>query len=304
MIVDDDEGMRESLALIFQDEGYDTCTAKDGKEAADKARERFFNAAVIDIKLPDTEGPELLRKLKELHAEMAGIMITGYPSLQNAAAALNEGADAYLEKPFAVPQLKATVQRSLSKRRFALESSQRLAQEMREKEHYKQLSIMDELTEVYNYRYFHELLSREVAKARRYSRSLSLLMVDIDGFKEYNDRCGHPAGDEILKKVARILRRSCRETDPVARYGGDEFAIIAPETNQDGASALASRLKQKIEQARLGDGISCLTISIGLASYPSDAHDKGQLIFQADQALYRAKHGGGNRLCLPEEGDQ
>jgi diguanylate cyclase (GGDEF)-like protein/PAS domain S-box-containing protein len=173
----------------------------------------------------------------------------------------------------------------------------RLEREIKAREFYHALSIIDELTGLYNYRHFHELLTQGLRRSERYSHPLSLLMIDIDNFKRYQDVNGHIAGDEALKAIAQIMRNTVRGVDMVARYGGEEFAIILPETTKEVAAIAAERVRNATAETILPTG-DRLTISVGVASYPADAESKEQLICQADQALYRAKKQGKNRTCI------
>lgn len=164
------------------------------------------------------------------------------------------------------------------------------------------LSITDELTKIYNHRYFMHQLRKEVSRAVRYNHSLSLAMFDIDHFKNYNDKNGHLKGNEVLRIVSQMLDDQSREGDIVARYGGEEFVIIMPETDKMGASALSERIKQSIadyvfenEEEQPADN---LTISGGIATCPSDAFNANELIEKADKALYKAKESGRNKVEL------
>ena len=160
------------------------------------------------------------------------------------------------------------------------------------------LSITDGLTGLYNHRHFHEHLEVEVNRAQRYDLNLSLIMIDLDHFKKFNDSYGHLEGDTLLRKIAQILKSSLRETDYVARYGGEEFAVILPETNKAGASFAAERVRKTISEQTFGEVGEKMTISLGVASYPDDACLRTDLIKKADEALYRAKKEGRNRTCL------
>ena len=160
------------------------------------------------------------------------------------------------------------------------------------------LSITDGLTGLYNHRHFHEQLEVEVNRAQRYDLNLSLIMIDLDHFKKFNDSYGHLEGDTLLRKIAQILKSSLRETDYVARYGGEEFGVILPETNKAGASFAAERVRKTISEQTFGEAGEKMTISLGVASYPDDACLRTDLIKKADEALYRAKKEGRNRTCL------
>jgi len=160
-----------------------------------------------------------------------------------------------------------------------------------------ELAITDGLTNLFIYRHFHYLLDNEIKRAKRYRHSISLLMMDIDNFKEINDNYGHQAGDELLKMIANAIAGGCREIDSPSRYGGEEFALILPETKKENAGVVAERLRHKIENLALEveDGtVISPTISIGISEYPEDADNKENLIKKADNALYFAKNNGKN----------
>lgn len=164
------------------------------------------------------------------------------------------------------------------------------------------LANTDPLTGLYNHRYFYHLLETEVKRARRYSRSLSLIMLDIDHFKQFNDRFGHLSGDEALRCLAQILRKNSRGVDMVARYGGEEFAIILPETDLAQAGIQAERLRTAAVEQQWPE--SQLTISLGAAALGTDMSKAEDLVRDADRALYRAKEAGRNQVCLsPLTGD-
>jgi len=165
------------------------------------------------------------------------------------------------------------------------------------------LAITDELTGLHNYRFFQQRLDEEIERARRYHKDLSMLMIDIDDFKGFNDSQGHIAGDAALAEFARVLEVSTREVDVVARYGGEEFSIILPETDAAGAFVVGEKVREAVAKHEFkdadGDPSKHLTVSVGLATFPTHAEEKETLLRQADDALYEAKHGGRNRVRSP-----
>jgi diguanylate cyclase (GGDEF)-like protein len=164
-----------------------------------------------------------------------------------------------------------------------------------------ELAITDGLTKLFIFRHFHYLLDNEIKRALRYRHALSLLMLDIDNFKEINDGYGHQVGDELLRTIAKTIAGDCRKIDLPSRYGGEEFAIILPETKKENAQVIAERLRYKIENLvlEIKDGPTVSpTISIGIAALPNDADNKEDLIGKADKALYFAKNSGKN--CVAE----
>jgi len=170
------------------------------------------------------------------------------------------------------------------------------AQQQEELEH---LALTDGLTGLANNRAFWEALHRELARARRFNQPLSLLLLEIDKFKQVNDTYGHLKGDEALRCLARIMTGTCRKMDIAARFGGDEFALILPQTTKQDAMKVAQRLRERLEQYRL-DGHIRLTLSIGLAAFPEDGVTPNALFSVADYAMYRVKERGGNGLYYLE----
>ncbi|RLB66962.1 MAG: hypothetical protein DRH03_11585 [Deltaproteobacteria bacterium] len=182
-----------------------------------------------------------------------------------------------------------------------------LIAELREKEEIlSKLVITDGLTGLYNHRHFQQRLREEFDRIKRYSGTLSLIMIDIDNFKCFNDTHGHPAGDKVLLKVANILRDNARHSDIVARYGGEEFAVICHGGIEDTASA-AERFRLEIENAEIpgqeqqpllaGQTEGCLTICLGVAVYDASMEEPGVLVEKADKKLYQAKKEGRNRVA-------
>lgn len=164
----------------------------------------------------------------------------------------------------------------------------------------KLLAITDGLTGLYNHRFFIDGVKIEIERAERYNHNFSLLILDVDQFKHYNDTHGHPKGDEILSGIATLIRKTVRSTDLACRYGGEEFSVILPETGKSAATALAERLREAISEYpfpfRETQPMGAITVSIGVASYPADDKNTDELIRKADDALYRAKEGGRNRV--------
>jgi diguanylate cyclase (GGDEF)-like protein len=165
-----------------------------------------------------------------------------------------------------------------------------------------QLAVTDGLTGLYNHRHFHERLQLETERSGRNGLPLSLLMIDVDHFKHYNDQHGHPAGDEVLRQLARLLADGRRANDVVARYGGEEFSIILVETNKFTAAKLAERLRERVathpfpaSSAQPGGSMS---MSVGVATFPDDAVDAVSLVRAADDSLYAAKRAGRNRVVM------
>jgi two-component system cell cycle response regulator len=168
-----------------------------------------------------------------------------------------------------------------------------------------QISYTDGMTGLHNFRYFEYRLIEEISRSNRNNSHLSLIILDVDFFKNYNDTLGHPAGDELLRQLAGILKETVRDNDIVCRYGGEEFAVILPNVDKEGAKILAERLRYNVEQYKFPreevQPKGTLTISLGLSEIPSDADKKDDLIKHADSALYHAKKSGRNKVALFSE---
>ncbi len=191
------------------------------------------------------------------------------------------------------------------------DGSTRLRELLEQNEKLKKLALTDELTGLYNHRYFQERLEEEIIRARRYHYPLSLIFIDVDHFKKYNDRNGHIEGDQVLKTIGRILHTfsmeihisaKLRKSDIVARYGGEEFVVLLPYTDGKRGALVAERLRRTIEEHPFKyeehQPGGSLTISLGLAAFPEHASSREELVRLADEALYQAKNGGKNRVCV------
>lgn len=165
-------------------------------------------------------------------------------------------------------------------------------------EELERLSVTDRLTDLYNHGYFQQRLEEELGRAARFNHELSLIMLDIDDFKDYNDKYLHPRGDKVLQRVSETIRANLREMDVAARYGGEEFVVVLPETDIEGAAAVAERIRAGVEMLEFipweGHAPVHKTVSVGVATYPVHAAAQGRLIEAADKALYAAKSGGKN----------
>jgi diguanylate cyclase (GGDEF)-like protein len=299
LIIDDDSGFCQTLADILFEKGYNPEYALTGAEALAKIKENPFNVVLIDVNLPDVNGIELFKDIKQFAPDIEGIIVTGYASIESAVAAVRYGTINYVMKPLVVDDVLKSVNDAIGRRQLLLEEKQRLSEEIAEKKHYQTLATIDGLTGLYNRRYFHDFLTKEAKRADRYSHSLSIFMADIDNFKAYQDPRGHLVGDAALQYIAKIMSGAVRSEDIVARYGGEEFSAILPEVSKTDAGIIAERLRQAVQDAK-EPLKGKLTISIGVATYPADAEDAKQLVKRADDALYAAKRAGKNKTVLWE----
>ena len=315
LIADDEEVIRNMLAEYLTDEGFNVVAVPSGEAALEVFRDDPNHLVITDIRMAGMSGVKLLEEIKKLDENALVIIITSHASLDNAVATLKAGAFDYIFKPFQdLETITDVVNRGMHKiallheNRGLIENLEQNNLKMGESnQELKELVIRDGLTGLFNHRHFKEVLEREIARAARYERCLCLIMVDVDHFKNYNDTHGHPAGDEVLKTLADIISGRLRAVDLPARYGGEEFAILLPETERQGGNIVADDIRVQVEnypfKGRESQPLGKVTISLGLAEFPSDSDESSLLLKKADDALYRAKSEGRNRIVWVSEQD-
>ncbi len=258
--------------------------------------EQDVDLVLCDLEMPGLDGEKLLqiKQAQLADREIPILFLTASTDLNRRVRLLESGASDTITKPFHPADLVA---------RLRLHLKLKLLQdELREKnEVLKGMSTTDHLTELRTRRYLGEVLAVECLRSKRYKSPLSVVMADLDYFKRVNDTYGHAAGDDVLKATADVLRESLRATDVAARWGGEEFLVVLPETDLQGASLWAERWREDIERHEFEepDGKKLkITISVGVASFNSDMDNQDVLIDAADKALYRAKESGRNRVVV------
>lgn len=312
LVVDDDYEIRLGLEEILKEAGYNCKSCDTGQEALEKIKEELFHMLIVDLNLGDMEGVEVIKRAKEYFPETMTILITGAPSVESVVGALKSGTFDYIIKPLHFEDVLARIKIGWEKYKQAVLVKQ-LLQNLRittfELEKFnKQLStlaVTDYLTSLYNHRYIMEALSREYSKVERFHRSLAVLLLDLDHFKSVNDRYGHQAGDAVLVELGSLLKKSARSMDVVGRYGGEEFCIILPEINSDGAMAIGERILQTIAKKpfKIGEDLYInITASFGVCGTDvGGVHSIHVLLNCADKALYEAKARGRNRVVCWKE---
>ncbi len=261
--------------------------------------EQDVDLVLCDLEMPGLDGEKLLQ-IKEAQLadrEIPILFLTASTDLERRVRLLESGASDTITKPFHPADLVA---------RLRLHLKLKLLQdELREKnEVLKGMSTTDHLTKLRTRRYLAEVLAVECLRSKRYRSPLSVVMADLDYFKRINDTYGHASGDEVLRGTADVLRESLRATDVAARWGGEEFLVVLPETDLAGASLWAERWREDIERHEFEDPDGKkikITISVGVASYNDDMDNQDVLIDTADKALYRAKETGRNRVVMQGE---
>lgn len=290
LIVDDTPTNIQVLAEALRAD-YRVRVAGSGKAAFEIiAKVGLPDLVLLDVMMPDMDGYEVCRRLKQSPEtkNIPVIFVTARSDAQDEEYGLRLGAVDYIAKPFHLPIVSARVRNHINlKLKSDLLESQ---------------AMLDGLTNIPNRRRFDETLENEWKRAQRSGTPLSLIIADIDYFKRYNDNYGHAAGDDCLKKVAAALVASIdRPSDLAARFGGEEFSVILPDTDAEGARAIAERLRSQIENLRIphaySDASKCVTVSVGLACVvPNAGNTQTDLIKQADEMLYQAKESGRNRV--------
>ncbi|MFH2137017.1 MAG: diguanylate cyclase [Candidatus Omnitrophota bacterium] len=465
LLVDDEKVIRETLCSILIEDGYRVSTAKSGKEAVALSKESNFDLVILDLKLPDIGGLQVLRDIKGYQPDICAVLITAYPTTESAIMAIQEEAYEYITKPFDISHVKLVIKRGIEEKQLAFENKKLLNNLQDEKEkletmlhighlmssilnldklagvivqkiadvlkaricslmlldeeeevlvikaaiglddavvrttriklgqsisgwvaergesvlvsdietdmHFgranlpkyetksllsiplkakgrvlgvinvadkkvigqtnvftqedlqfiavicnyaaiaienaqlygevKNLAITDGLTNLFNHRYFQTQLQTEVARVQRYPHPLSLIMFDIDSFKQFNDTYGHPMGDLVLSQIGKTIKKTVRKVDIACRYGGEEFAVILPETKIKEAIVVAEKIRLAVEKMKFETGKESkkekMTISGGVAEF-SKGMTKEEFVTLADDALYEAKSTGKNKICV------
>ncbi len=283
LVVDDEESFCAFVDIVLSEKGYQVVAETDATKVMALLRRHRFDILLLDLVMPTIHGLELLERIREHWSVLPILIVTGYGGGDATLEAMRRGATDFVIKPVDASHLDLRIRAA-----YDLEQTRRLAN-------------TDGLTGLYNHRYLHQRLEQEIARCARYRRQLSLVLADVDHFKTYNDTFGHPAGDAMLIAVAEALREVSRSSDIAARYGGDEFVLILPETPVGEARVLAERARGRIEAIRIsaGDGSTGaeVTLSLGVAAL-SAGGGKDDLMESADAALYEAKRTGRNRVCV------
>ena len=295
LIVDDDQDCRELLSRRLGARGYEPLSAVSVPAARAILQKRIPDAILLDLTMPGTDGLTYLQELRrdERTSRIPVLLISARHESSTQVTGLEFGADDYVTKPFNYPVLFARLKTHLRVRSLMsqLEDQKRLLQ---------QIATRDDLTNVLNRRSLVQALELEMNRTLRYGRPLSVLMIDLDGFKQVNDTLGHAAGDEVLKEVVVRIASNLRDPDLLGRIGGDEFGVVLPETDLDHAVGVAQRVRLAVgsEPFILNGDKKQIMASIGASTLPLGFDMTAARLFaRADTALYEAKHLGKNRVC-------
>jgi len=293
LIVDDDLSIRDAMCEFIEMSGYDSTVASSAEEALDVLATDSVEVVITDIMLPGMDGLALTDRIKRM-GDSDVIVMTGYSTDYSYEEAISKGASDFVFKPVRFEELLLRLKRVLNERNLNQERVRML-------EELKKLSITDGLTQLYNSRHFYSQLKGEIERCNRYEHKLSLLLLDIDNFKEYNDTYGHLEGDKILVRLGRVIKSCLRKMDTAYRYGGEEFTIILPDTDGEEAKTVAERLRAAVSSEDFTDGGRPdvnITISIGVTQYFQE-EKIASFVQRADQAMYHSKQAGRNKVsCI------
>ena len=293
LIIDDDPGNVSLLTQALELEQYDVNSAIDGEKGLEKIKDWQPALILLDINMPNMDGVQMLKNLRLAKTDdyIAVIFMSANQRSEDIVRGLDSGADDYLVKPFKMDELMAHIRAKLRVKNLQDELR-------RTTKRLEELVDYDDLTGLYNMRYMYRRVADELKRAERYTNWMSCIMMDMDNFKHVNDNNDHLFGSWVLTQVARIIREKSRTSDIAARYGGDEYFIVLPQTDSDGAMQMAERLRKTIQSTNFTEGKSHakLTCSFGIATVlcGKTIIDVKEFIRHADQSLYEAKNSGRN----------
>ncbi|MEB2321967.1 MAG: diguanylate cyclase [Sorangiineae bacterium] len=297
VVADDDRITRELLAEMLRRHGFIVEAVADGQQAVERVGRGGVDLVLLDILMPRLSGLEACRLLKAMTSDafLPVVLMTVKTDTASRVEGLKIGADDYVCKPFDENELLARVEAMLRIKKLndhVVAARAKL----------EQLSVHDELTGLYNYRYLHSRLSEEFKRSERYHEPLACFVIDVDQLQAINEQSGRALGDELIKAIAEVVRKSVREVDVVARFGGDEFLVVLPSTHFAGSVTVAERIWREVSERPIltsGGAVVQASLSMGVALFPSrDVRTKDALLRGADAALHQAKRDGGNRICV------
>lgn len=310
LIADDEVAIRDLVGEILAGEGHEVTLAEDGEDALEKFKRSWHEIVFSDIRMPKMNGIELLGAVKEINANTQFIIMTSHASIDNSIDALKKGAFDYILKPFDDLDIVADAANraianlsGIRRQQYLLNTLARQNQELDHlNKEFREMAIRDGLTGLFNHRYAKERLDDEFDRATRFERELTVLFMDLDHFKFFNDAHGHQAGDEVLQILAGLMEEGIRESDTLARWGGEEFIVIAPETGEEEGCLIAERIRKAVANHSFPNAdqqpLGMVSLSIGVASRSESMESPDKLLRRADDAVYCAKEKGRNRTIF------
>ncbi len=287
LVVEDDKAVRDLVVDFLSKRNYDVICAVNGLDGLNIAATEKPDVILADIIMPELDGLEMIRRLRAQPGTMLIpiLVMTAVNNLETKIKVFKAGGDGILNKPFDLQELEVRIERAITI-----------------SENYMKLTYVDALTGVYNRRFFDEKLPIETNRARRYGHPLSMVMIDIDFFKKFNDTYGHRAGDFVLNSIGQFIKKALRTQDIVCRYGGEEFMVLMPMTRNEDAAMVMSRIRADLQDREFHSPYDNLDfnvrISVGISQFPIDGDTPDQVVRAADEALYEAKETGRNRVVV------
>ena len=313
LYVEDNEEARLAVGELLSCFFDHIVTAVDGVDGLEKFENGDFDLLVSDIKMPRMNGVDMAKTIKAMSPNIAIVIVTAHQESEYLLECIRCSVDGYLLKPISIQALEEVIFKIANQlycTRAAQEYEIHLTEEVKKRTQelelaQKELINMvnkDPMTGLYNRRYFNEVANSLLKITKREGKDLSVLMLDIDKFKEVNDTYGHLVGDAILKELALMMMHLTRESDIIVRFGGEEFIILLPNTDEKGAVAIAKKIRENIAMTELqieGNKSIKITVSIGVATCYCDADtDIDQIVHRVDVAMYDAKKSGRNKVVL------
>ncbi|MEC4892981.1 MAG: diguanylate cyclase [Oscillatoria sp. PMC 1051.18] len=307
LVVDDLNQNLQVIGEILEKQGYETTFATNGKQALTRIKSADPDLILLDLMMPEMNGLEVCQIIKKdlQFKELPIVFLTASDEKTNLIQAFEFGAVDYVTKPFHVPELLARVRNHLELKQTRDQLKKVLEQQKHLIAKLEKLATTDPLTGILNRRHFLNIAAKELSRYHRYNCGFSLLMLDLDHFKRINDTYGHSMGDEVLKAMTEAVLKSLRKADSFGRFGGEEFAILLPETNLETAREVAERIRQTITKLTITppNQLVQITVSIGVTTCKMKDESLEVLLQRADKALYQAKNLGRDRVVTHLETD-
>jgi len=304
LVVDDQPANLKVLLSFLKEHQFEIRVADSGKRALKVLESLKPDLILLDIMMPGIDGFETCRLIKQKKetAEIPIIFISALDGMDDKIAGFEAGGVDYITKPFQRIEVLTRINTHIYLRRKEQELEKALDEVVRQQKIFKTLSITDDLTGLYNRRHLSTIIKREFQRSIRHDSDLSCLMLDLDYFKQVNDKYGHDFGDTVLRTFASIMEGFLRSSDFAFRYGGEEFLLLLPETNVEGALQVGEKIRLRMTQEKIieGDIQATVLVSAGVASTQHNPEDCDDLIRLADKALYSAKRHGRNQVRIYE----
>ena len=288
LVIEDNPEAAQAIEKILLPRGYKVWVVANSKEITKMLKTTFFPVILTELRIPGINGIDLINLILELSPETSILVMTPYAFITSAVDAMEAGAYGYITKPFNSKEIQIMMRRAIqySSIKKQEDTSEFLAG----------LSVRDGLTGIYNRRFMDLQLTNKIVKLKEeVYEKFSVVMIDVDDFKKYNDTQGHQAGDEVLKELAKVFTDSLRDGDVVYRYGGEEFCIVLDKANKKEAVMISERVRTMVSL------YAPATISMGVSTFPDDGEAMEELLLAADKAMYVAKQTGKNKVVAAAE---